>query len=81
MLQLIDGRRRVAAQIFDRILVAEPIGTLDGIVHVPAPVVLAHIAERRRDAALRRDRVRPGRKNLADARRAQPGFAAPDHRA
>ena len=53
MLQFVDRFRRVAAHVFDRVLVAEPVGALDGVVHVPAPVVLAHIAERRRNAALR----------------------------
>jgi len=40
-----------------------------------------HIAERRRNAALRRDRMRARRKNLGDAGGAQSGFAAADHRA
>ena len=57
VLQLIHGGRRVAAEIFDRVLVAEPVGALDGVVHVPAPVILAHIAERRSDAALSGNRV------------------------
>ena len=79
MLQLVDRLRRVAAQIFDRVLVAEPVGALDGVVHVPAPVVLAHVAERGGDAALRRDGVRAGRKHLGDAGGAQARFAAADH--
>src|SRR5690606_24732888 len=49
------------------VLVAEPVRALDGVVHVPAPVVLAHVAERRADAALRRHRVAAGRKHLAQA--------------
>ena len=73
MLELVDRGRRVAAQIFDGVLVAEPVGALDGVVHVPAPVVLAHVAERGGDAALRRDRMRAGRKHLGDA----GGLAAP----
>ena len=79
MLQLVDRFRRVAAQIFDGVLVAEPVGALDGVVHVPAPVVLAHIAERRGDAALRRDGVRAGREHLGDAGGAQARLAAADH--
>ncbi len=51
MFELIDRLRGVPAQIFDRVLVSEPVGALDGVVHVPFPVVRAHIAERRRDAA------------------------------
>ena len=67
MLKLIDGDRRVAAEIFDGVLVAQPVGALDRVIHVPAPVVGAHIAERGGDAALRRHRVRAGGENLGDA--------------
>ena len=35
MFELINRGGRIAAEIFDRVLVAEPIGTLDGVVHVP----------------------------------------------
>src|SRR6185369_16251169 len=79
--ELIHGGRRVAAHVFDGVLVAEPVGALDGVVHVPAPVVFAHVAERGSDAALRRNRMRAGRKDLADASRAQARLAAADHRA
>ncbi len=67
VLELIDGLRRVAAHIFDRVLVPKPIGALDGVVHVPLPVVRPHIAERGGDAALRGDRVGTGRKDFGDA--------------
>ena len=79
MLQFVDRFRRAAAHIFDGVLVAEPVRPLHGVVHVPAPVVLAHIAERGGDAALRRHRVRARRKHLGDAGGAQAGFAAADH--
>src|SRR5262245_47588904 len=79
MFQLVDRLRRAAAHVFDRVLIAEPVGTLDGVVHVPAPVVLAHIAERGGDAALRRDRVRAGRKHLGDAGGLESRLAAADH--
>ena len=39
MLELDDRRDRVAAHVFDRVLVAEPVRPLDRVVHVPAPVV------------------------------------------
>jgi hypothetical protein len=81
VLELIDRGRRVAAHVFDRVLVAEPVGALDGVVHVPAPVVLAHVAERGRDAALRRDRMRAGRKHLGDAGGLEASLAAADDRA
>ena len=79
VLELVDGGRRVAAQIFDRVLVAEPVRALDGVVHVPAPIVLAHVAERGRDTALGRDRMRAGREHLGDAGGVQAGLAAADH--
>ncbi len=90
MLELDDRGDRLAAHIFDRVLVAEPVGALDRVEHVPAPVVLAHVAERGGDAALRRDRVAARREHLADAgglearqahaeRRAQARAAGADH--
>jgi hypothetical protein len=60
MFQLVNRFGRVLAEIFDGILVAQPVGPLDGVVHVPAPVILAHIAKSRRNAALRRHRMRAG---------------------
>ena len=68
MLELDDRRNAVTAHVFDRVLVAEPVGALDRVVHVPAPIVLAHVAERSRDAALRRDRVRARREDLGEHR-------------
>jgi hypothetical protein len=78
MFEFVHRLRRGAAHIFDGVLVAEPVGALDGVVHVPAPVVLAHIAQRRRDAALRRHGMRAGRKHFGDAGGAQARFAAAD---
>ena len=67
MLQFNDGGNGLAAHVLDGVLVAEPVGALDRVVHVPAPVILAHVAQRRADAALRRDSVAAGRKDLGDA--------------
>src|SRR3979411_3374206 len=51
VLELIDRLGRLAAEIFDGVLVAEPVRALDRVIHVPAPVVLAHVAARGRAAA------------------------------
>ena len=67
VLQLDDGCGRFLAHVLDRILVAEPVGALDGVVHVPAPVVLTHVAQRCADAALRRNGVTASRKYLGEA--------------
>src|SRR5690606_10286307 len=66
VLELDHRGGRLAAHVLDRVLVAEPVRPLDGVVHVPAPVVLAHVAERGADPALGRDRVAACRKHLAD---------------
>jgi len=81
VLHFINGSGRVAAQVLDGILVAEPVGTLHRVVHVPAPVVGAHVAERRGNAALRRNRVRPRRKHLRHACGLEPRFRAAERRA
>src|SRR5215469_4677743 len=71
MLELDDRSHCIAAHVFDCVLIAEPVGALDRVVHVPTPVVLAHIAERGADAALRRNRVAAGRENLGETGRAE----------
>ena len=75
MVELIDRGRSVAAQIFDGVLVAEPVRPLDGVVHMPAPVVLAHIAEGRRNAALGGNGMAARGEDLGDAGGFQPGLA------
>ena len=79
MLELVDGFRRALAQIFDGILIAEPVRPLHRVVHVPAPIVGTHIAEGRGDAALRRNGMRARGKHLGDAGGAQASFARADH--
>ena len=79
--QLDDGAGACLAHVLDGVLVAEPVRALDRVVHVPAPVVLAHVAERGADAALRRHRVTAGREHLGDAGRAEAGLGQPEGRA
>ena len=67
MLELDDRRRSFADHIFDRVLVAEPVGALDGVVHVPGPVVRTHVAEAGGDPALRGDGMAARREDLGDA--------------
>lgn len=57
ILELDDRRNGFLSHVVDCVLVAEPVGTLDCVVHVPAPIVLCHIAERGVDATLRGDRM------------------------
>jgi hypothetical protein len=78
VVELVDRGRRVAAEVLDRVLVAEPVRALDGVVHVPAPVVRTHVAERGGNPALRRDRMRAGRKHFGNAGRLEPRLGAAD---
>src|SRR6185369_12876284 len=81
MLELDDCRRGLADHIFDRVLVAEPIGALHRIVHVPGPMVRAHIAKRGRDSALSCYGVAPRREDLGDAGGLQSLLRSPHGRA
>src|SRR5262249_7314346 len=73
VLELDDRRHCIFAHVFDRILVAKPVRALDSVIHVPAPIVLAHIAECRTNAALCRYRMAAGREHLRYAGGPEPG--------
>src|SRR5579863_2940539 len=72
VLEVVDRLDRLAAQHLDRILVSEVVAALDGVEHMPFPVVFFHVAERRADAALRRAGVRADGIQLADDGHACP---------
>jgi hypothetical protein len=90
MLEFDDGGNRLAAHIGDGILVAEPVRAPDRIEHMPAPIILLDVSQRRADAALRCDCVAARREHLRHAcgietgghhaqRRPQPGPAGAEH--
>jgi hypothetical protein len=54
------------AHEFYGVLIAKVIASLDGVEHVPDPVVGLHVAQGRRNASLSRYRMRAGREDLAD---------------
>ncbi len=74
MFQLIDRGRRFTRQIFHGISIAQPVRSLNGIVHVPLPAIRTHILERSRNTTLRRNRMGARRENLGDASRLQTLF-------
>ena len=76
MLELVDRLGRLAAEIFDGVLIAQPVRALDGVEHVPAPIIGTHIAERGGDAALGGDGVAAGREDLGDAGGLEAGLGA-----
>lgn len=78
LFQFADGPRRLAAHVMDGVLIPEPVGALDRVVHVPPPVVLGHVSQRGVDATLGRDGVRAGGKQLCHDGGVEPGFREPD---
>ena len=90
MLEFDDGIGRLLAHVLNRILVTEPVGALDRVVHVPTPVILPHVAKRGANAALRchgvtacweyfRDAGGPEAGFCQSECRTQPGAAGADH--
>src|SRR6476620_8169555 len=71
VLKLVNCRWCVATEVFDCVLIAEPVGTLDGVVHVPAPIVRSLITKRRGDAAFGRCCMGTGREDFRNAGGAQ----------
>ena len=59
VLQVVNGLNSLAAQDLRRVLVNEVVAALDRIEHVPFPVVLLQVPQRRPNAALGCARVRP----------------------
>src|SRR5579872_4905141 len=46
MLEFVNSCGSMAHQIFDRVLITKPVRPLHGVIHVPAPVILVHVAKR-----------------------------------
>ena len=66
VLQLVDGGNGLPAHELDGVLVPEIVRALDGIEHVPVPVVRQHIGQGRVDPALGGHRVGARREDLGD---------------
>ena len=58
---------RLLAEVLNSVLIAEPIATLNGVVHVPAPIVLLAVSEGGIDTTLGSDSVRTRGVKLGDA--------------
>lgn len=66
MLELNNGGGGLLGHVVDSVLVTKPIGTLDGIVHVPSPVVLMLVTEGGIDASLGGGSMATGREKLGE---------------
>ena len=64
VLKLVDHLRCHLAHVLDRVLVTQVVGPLDGVKHMPVPVVLTHVAERCTNTALGGHGMRAGREDL-----------------
>lgn len=73
--ELNDGTRSLTAHVVDGVLVTEPVGTLDGVVHVPSPVVLGHVTKSCVDTTLGGNGVRSGREKLGDTGSVKTGLS------
>mmetsp|Transcript_30869 Transcript_30869/g.65337 ORF Transcript_30869/g.65337 Transcript_30869/m.65337 type:complete len:416 (-) Transcript_30869:68-1315(-) len=67
--------RGLPTHVVNGVLVAQPIAALDGIVHVPPPIVRAHVAEGGVDASLGGHGVRAGGEEFGHAGGFESGFA------
>ena len=74
MFEFDHGIHRFLAHVFDRVLIAQPIGALNRVVHVPAPIILTHIAERGTDTALCCHSVTARGEALCDTGRLEAGL-------
>jgi hypothetical protein len=74
VLQFVHRAGCIAAHELDGVLVAQVIRSLHGVIHVPVPVVIRHVGQRRRDAALRRHGMRTGWEDLGNQRHFQVGL-------
>lgn len=66
VLELNDGSWRLAGHVVNSILISKPIRSLDGVVHVPSPIILVHVSESSIDSSLCGDGVRSSWEELGN---------------
>ena len=74
LFKLENGLGSLFAHVVNGILISQPITSLDGIVSVPSPVILAHVSQRRINASLSGDSVGTSWEKLSNASRLETGF-------
>ncbi len=67
VLKFANRGHRFAAHIFNGVLIAQPVRSFDGVVHMPGPVVFADVAQRSGNTALRGHGVAARGENFCDA--------------
>lgn len=66
MLEFDNGGGSLTSHVVNSILITQPVRSLDGIVHVPSPVILVHVAKGSVDTTLSGDSVTSGREKLGN---------------
>lgn len=74
VLELDDGGGSLTGHVVNCILITEPVGALDSVVHVPSPVVLVHVAKGGVDTTLSRNGVGTSREELGNTGSVETGF-------
>ncbi|BAK10574.1 conserved hypothetical protein conserved hypothetical protein [Pantoea ananatis AJ13355] len=64
VLQFQNRFRTDVTHVFDRVLVTDVVGTFDGVIHMPFPVIVMGVTQRNGDSALRGDRMGTGREDF-----------------
>ena len=59
----------------DSVLVTQPVTSLDGVVHVPSPVILVHVSKSSVDTTLSSDSVGSGGEQLGDTSSVETGLS------
>jgi len=75
VLKLDDRGGGLSCHVVNCVLVTEPVGALDSVVHVPSPVVLVHVAKSSVDATLSSNCVRSCRKQLGNDSRLETSLS------
>merc|ERR1719352_104818 len=66
VLKLNDGGGRLSGHVVDCILVSQPVGAFDSVIHVPPPIIRFHVAQSCVDASLRCHSVAASGEELGD---------------
>lgn len=74
MLKLDDGGGSFTGHVVDSVLVTQPVGALDGVVHVPSPIILVHVSKSSVDTTLGSYRVRSCGEELRDTGSLEASF-------
>ena len=74
MFKLDNRLRSFSGHVVNGVLVTEPIGTFNGVVHMPMPVIRMHVSESSVNTTLGSNSVRTSREELGDTSSLETSF-------